>query len=175
MKGNEARHNELLNYLSVLPKKIVALNGVGSVPEFILHELCHENCFNLSKAAFFVDNPDFDSLQGIAGFNASEAYAHGEGIWHNPHAFSEHMRNADFNQKVKNLSLQSLKRTELLPDEAVATISKELGFKNPAYRSWQMKHDNHGFLVYEYNGSALPGIEEHLDNSLYLLSFCPLF
>ncbi len=175
MKKEEASHNRLLNYLSHLPKKIVGLDGVGNTPEFILHELCNENCFNLDKAAFFVDNPDFNHLKGVAGFASAEAYTNHAGIWQDPHAFSEHMRSAEFNQKVKNLSLESLKRTEVLSDKAVASIAKELGFKNPAYRFWQMKHDNHGFLVYEYNGSALPGIEEHLDNSLYLLNFCPLF
>jgi len=175
MKKHEGTHTTLLNYLSHLPKKIVALDGVGNTPEFILHELCNENCFNLSKAAFFVDNPDFDYLKGVAGFASSEAYVDPKGIWHDPQVFSEHMRNATFNQKVKNLSLQSLKKTEVLSEDAVTKIARELGFNNPAYRFWQMKHDNHGFLVYEYNGSALPGIEEHLDNSLYLLNFCPIF
>jgi hypothetical protein len=175
MKNNEEKHNQLLSYLSHLPKKIVALEGSSHTPEFILHELCNENCFNLSKAAFFVDNPDFDYLKGVAGFSMPEAYGGANGIWQEPQEFSEHMSKADFNQRVKSLSLQSLKRTEVLSNETVAQIAKELGFENPAYRFWQMKHDNHGFLVYEYNGSVLPGIEEHLDNSLYLLSFCPIF
>lgn len=175
MKKNEASHATLLNYLSHLPKKIVSLDGMSNTPEFILHELCQENCFNLSKAAFFVDNPDFNFLRGVAGFSSTEAYADAAKMWEQPHDFTDYMRRAEFNQRVKNMSLQSFKRGEALTDEAAATIARELGFKNPAFRSWQMKHDNHGFLVYEYNGSALPGIEEHLDNSLYLLNFCPLF
>ncbi len=174
MKKDEA-HNRVLNYLSHLPKKIVALDGISNTPEFILHELCNENCFNLDKAAFFVDNPDFNYLKGVAGFASKEAYTHESGIWQNPDAFTEHMQSAAFNQKVKKLSLESLKRTDVLSEQALESIAKELGFKNPAYRFWQMKHDNHGFLVYEYNGSTLSGIEEHLDNSLYLLNFCPLF
>lgn len=175
MKKNEASHNQLLSYLSHLPRKIVSLDGIGNTPEFILHELCNENCFNLSKAAFFVDNPDFNHLKGVAGFSSAEAYADHATIWDKPLEFSEHMQQAHFNQKVKNISLNSFKRADVLSDEAVLNVAHELGFKNPAYKSWQMKHDNHGVLVYEYNGSALPGIEEHLDNSLYLLNFCPLF
>ena len=42
--------------------------------EFVLHDICNPNCFNLQKAAFLVDNPDFDCLKGVAGFSADEAY-----------------------------------------------------------------------------------------------------
>ena len=55
--------------LADLPKRMVPLydlEAIGNIPEFVLHDLCHEDCFNLKKAAFLVDNPDFDSLQGVA-------------------------------------------------------------------------------------------------------------
>ena len=62
------RHYTILNTLSKLPRKMLSLKGQENVTEFVLHELCHKNCFNLDKAAYFVDNPDFDCLKGMAGF-----------------------------------------------------------------------------------------------------------
>jgi len=177
MKKEEVvdRH-ALLNHLSHLPKKIVALEGIESTPEFILHELCHEHCFNISKAAFFVDNPDFDFIKGVAGFSAAEAYADIEDMWQHPQAFVSHMKQASFNQKVRQFSHGSVKRKGSISSQEFADqIVEKLGFAEPQFRSWQMKHDNHGFLIYEQNGSRLEGIEEHLNNSLYLLNFCPIF
>ena len=51
MKFN--RHHDILMRLSLLPHKIVAFNdeGVSHVTEFVLHELCGPQCFNLKKAA----------------------------------------------------------------------------------------------------------------------------
>ena len=163
----------LLNHLSHLPRKIVSLKGMSNAPEFVLHELCDERCFNLSKAAFFIDNPDFNFIKGVAGFQSQEAYP-ADDIWQNPEQFIAHMQQAPFNQMVRGFSHESVKRTGKQQD-MVEIISRAFEFEQPAYRVWDMKHDNHGFLVYEYNGKELEGIEEHLDNSLYLLNFCPLF
>lgn len=172
----EIRHNnrELLEYLAHLPRKMVRLQGIEQVPEFILHELCHEHCFNLSKAAFLVDNPDFNVVRGIAGFDHNQAFADVDHMWENPQGFIDHMSKASFNQQIKQYSHSSVVREGVSP-ETINAIARELGFQNPVYRSWVMKHDNHGFLIYEYAGTSLEGVEEHLDNSLYLLNFCPLF
>lgn len=172
MKKPEA-HSKILNNLAHLPKKIVSLEGIANTPEFVLHELCNEQCFNLKKAAFFVDNPDFNFLKGIAGFSAEEAYGH-DSIWQDPQSFTDHMSKAFFNQKVKGFSHHSISRAGAA-DEAISRIAQDLGIAHPVSRSWTMKHDNHGFLIYEYQPQSVEGIEEHLDNSLYLLNFCPLY
>ena len=80
-----------------------------------------------------------------------------------------------FNQLVRQSVQPSiLKNGDFDPFKA-QEIAQKLGIKVPAFRSWEMKHDNYGFLVYEYSGQKLDGVEEHLFNSLYLLNFCPLF
>ena len=177
MKRDEAfeKQESLLNNLSHLPKKIVSLDGIENTPEFVLHELCHERCFNLSKAAFFVDNPDFDHVKGVAGFDAAAPFAGSDSIWSDPQAFSSHMQQVPFNKQVRSFSTTSIKKNGSLTAESVERIARELGIKNPASHAWEMKYDNHGFLIYEYNGSSLQGMEEHLNNRLYLLSFCPIF
>ena len=69
MKHDGANNkNRILIHLSTLPQKILSLHGRADLAEFVLRDLCHERCFNLKKAAFFIDNPDFNHLKGIAGF-----------------------------------------------------------------------------------------------------------
>lgn len=70
------RHKQVLVCLSCLPHKMLSVHGLSNATEFVLHELCQSSCFNLKKAAYFVDNPDFDRLQGVAGFNKEEEYTH---------------------------------------------------------------------------------------------------
>jgi len=61
------RQHDLFKNLSSLPRMILVCNGCENIFELLLHDLCHPTCFNLKKVAYFVDNPDFDCLQGVAG------------------------------------------------------------------------------------------------------------
>ncbi len=178
MYKNNSEHavpHDLLQKLAHLPKKIVALEGLEHTPSFVLHELCHERAFNLSKAAFFIDNPDFNHFKGVAGFDSSVAFGDAERMWQDPQSFISHLQGMSFNQLVRQSVQPSiLKNGDFDPFKA-QEIAQKLGIKVPAFRTWEMKHDNYGFLVYEYSGQKLDGVEEHLFNSLYLLNFCPLF
>jgi hypothetical protein len=159
-----------------LPKKIVSLEGIEHTPAFVLHELCNESCFNLSKAAFLKDSPDFNSLKGIAGFDGQERFANANVMWQEPQSFIAHLNaNAPFNSQVRQINKYSLFKNGVMNNDEAHELAAQLGFKNPAFASWQMKHDNYGFLVYEHQDQLLDGIQEQLDNSLYLLNFCPLF
>ena len=62
------RQNRMLHHLAQLPRLMIDVHGRDNISEFILHELCSEPCFNLRKAAYLVDNPDFNCLRGVAGF-----------------------------------------------------------------------------------------------------------
>lgn len=166
------RHNKILQHLADLPKKIVMLDGVDNVSEFVLHELCHENCFNLEKAAFFMDSPDFDVLKGVAGFSKLEAY--GDPVWDDPKLFSKHMQQSSFNQMVKQFAQSSISRSKADPKEALALIAQQFDFNNAAFHSLQLKHMNNGHLIYEFE-DHFDNLHEHFGNSLYLLSFCPIF
>ncbi len=167
--------SDLLQNLAHLPKKIVALEGIEHTPSFVLHELCGEKAFNLSKAAFFIDNPDFNHFKGVAGYEASTAFGNAEQKWQDPHAFINHIQNTTFNKLVLNSVQASILRDGEIDPFKAQELASKLGIKVPAFRAWEMKHDNFGFLIYEFAGQSLDGVEEHLYNSLYLLNFCPLF
>lgn len=173
MKNDKLNYEKLLRNLVHMPKKIMSLEGNEKTPEFVLHELCNEDHFNLGKAAFFVDSPDFNFLKGIAGFSKTEAPSMMD-IWQDPHTFIDHMQKASFNQKVKSYSQASIKRQEAFEQE-LKKIARDLGIGHPAFHSWEMKHDNHGFLIYESTATSdMNTVQTHLENSLYLFSFCPI-
>ncbi len=164
---------EVLIAVTGIPKNLVKMNGIDNLTEFVLHNLCQQNCFNLSKAAFFIDNPDFDHLQGVAGFHQGESYRANHNHWEEPDQFSHHMKEAPFNNKVRNVCRCSIKRNKQSEREVVQQLSEELEFSNPVYMIWPVKYENHGLLLFEK--VEQDGTEEHLEEALHLFGFCPVF
>ncbi len=164
-------YQKILNCISHLPKQILSLHSLDNVQQFVLHGICNKNCFNIPKAAYFIDNPDFDFIQGIAGFNNLEYYPHDHDIWLNPDTFCEFIKNSDFNNKIKNFNEPSVKKNDSL-NKTVEKISHDIGFNKPSFCCWQMKHDNHGLLIYEKEDNVMDLFNDHFLNSLHLLSFC---
>lgn len=169
------RQRDILYHLSCLPRKMVALHGADNVTEFVLHELCGERCFNLDKAAYFIDNPDFDCIKGVAGHARGEVLAADEDIWRDPHSFSEQMKQSPFNNAVRNFSHESFKKRGQNDDDIAKTVAQTLGITCHGFYSWDMKHDNHGIFVFERTCSLDQDVDEHLADGLVLLSFCPVF
>ena len=175
------KHNELLMFLNLLPKKIVLLHAhddhVGDIPGFVLHDFCHELCFNVGKVAFFVDNPDFNCFKGVAGVcKHEEGFCKGADIWDRPEEYKAYLHASPFNNKVRSIEQQSLKNNGNGTSEqsVMDAIAKELEIEKPTYFSWSMKHGNNGFLLVENNDDAAEFIDEHLPQGVYLLSFCPI-
>lgn len=169
------RHYAMLNHLSHLPRRILSLSGADNITEFVLHDLCGEECFNLTKAAYFIDNPDFNCLKGIAGFSIDSVSDGCVDKWHNPEQFSGHMRGCTFNQSVRNIMRCSVKNNKESDEHIAAELAHDLGFKHHNYCSWNMKHNNHGLFVYEKAEDDDAIREDDLINGLCLLSFCPVF
>lgn len=167
------RHKKLLGCLSGLPKQMMAVDTLDNITEFVLHGLCNKDCFDLERAAYFVDNPDFDCFKGVAGFVKSEHDCEWDNLWADPESFAASMQKSNFNQKVRTFLSRSMANSNKDLEGFVNEVAKELGFSKPACSSWDMKYFNKGILIYEKSGNA--DFDEHLLNSLYLLSFCPVF
>lgn len=163
---------KILEYFSELPSKMLSYDDRENMIEFVLHCLCSEDCFNMPKAAYFIDNIDFDCLKGVAG------YCHAQKckepiIWSNPEVFTSHMKQCDFNQKVRKIYKSSAVKSQKI-DELAKEIGELLSINNPNYYSWKIKYDNYGIFIFEpipdedeLNGFILKG--------LHLLGFCKLF
>jgi hypothetical protein len=166
------KNNMILNRLIELPQKIVALHETQNVPEFLLHELCKAECFDLKKAAYLVDNPDFNCLKGVAGFCADQMY-NDTIVWETPELFSAHMQKAPFNQQVRSILHPSKRKSGTSDLETTKILGDYLGMDHPAFCTWPMKHDNHGILIYQANPHVTV-CKQMLVNGACLLSFCPI-
>ncbi len=171
MKHSPETH--ILRILSRLPRNMVKMHGNENISEFVLHELCCKDCFNFSRAAYFVDNPAFNCLKGVAGFAQDESCELEVAIWEKPHEFSSHMKSSMFNQKVRDCVQYSCKSCENPDEDIMQEIAKQLGMDQFKYCTWDMKHDNHGYLIYQ-SCEQDPDLEDLL-NGVSLLSFCPIF
>lgn len=167
------RQNRILHNLSRLPRMMVHIHGRDNISEFLLHELCSKPCFNLRKAAYFVDNPDFNCLRGIAGFTDEHAY-NNEEIWKNADSFSQHMQEVEFNKQVRSIEHNNINGNDH-KQKILNEVAQKLGFGASENFSWKMRHDNHGILMYEKNDPSDPIIESHIIDGISLLSFCPIF
>ncbi len=173
MKHNPERSALVLGNILKIPKKLLKLHNVDNVAEFVLHELAHENCFNLKKAAYFIDNPDFNCLKGIAGFCKQEAYPKTETMWHEPSKFCEHMSNVEFNQKIRSFCTGSCRLAGETDEVVARQIANDFDIKDFRYCVWPMKYDNHGLLVYEKMNQE-DAVEEFIQDGVGLLGFCPI-
>lgn len=160
---------DMLYHLSTLPRNIVLLNDQDNIAEFVLHDLCHERCFNINKAAYFVDSPDFDHCKGVAGFSQSESYPT-ENIWQDPVSFSEYMRNASFNNQVRSITRPSIKKIGDDWKPVAFSLAKDLAVQDPSIYMIDLKHDNHGIFV--CNKMEDEYDQQDMINWLSLLGLC---
>jgi len=168
-------HAYVVDRLRRLPRKMLLLHGLDNVTEFVLHELASKHCFDLKKAAYFIDNPDFNCFKGVVG--VSNAELHGiEDIWTNPDIFTQQMIQSPFNQHVRSFTYKSHKKHNEPYEKVADAIAHELGIEQYDFYLWNMKHDNHGFLVCEKNDmtSQEKLQDDIVVDGLSLLSFCPV-
>ena len=168
------RRSAMLSYLSHLPRKMLSLHDHDAIAALVLHDLCSERCFNLNKAVYLVDNPDFNCIRGVAGFCQLEADHGSQDIWTNPSSFSQYMSQSDFNQKVRAFACESHKKSNAEDHHLAERIAKELEFKDYDFYTIGMKHDNHGFFICERGKDHDDMIRNMMHDSLYLLGFCPI-
>lgn len=167
--GNTA----VLQTLHTLPRKIMSLQESRNIAEFVLHELCQKKCFDIPRAAYFIDNPDYDCMKGIAGYCQKEQFSDDD-IWSCPLDFSSYMKNATFNNMVRKLQRHSCHRHNESLEKVALDVAHDLGLQNVGCCVVQMPHDNHGIFLYEKVVSNEKD-KECLLNGASLLSFCPIY
>lgn len=168
----------IVERFALVPKRMINLYGFDSphnLSEFLLHEICDADLFNIKRAAFLVDNPDFNEIRGIAGYSKEETYKNRTKHWEEPESFSLHMQTAPYNQKVKSFcGCESIKRNSGDYARFLDKYAKALDFNYPTISTWDLKHYNHGIFLYELDGKYEHNLKENLDNFLHMLAFCPL-
>lgn len=182
MHGVESleKQNKVLHCLQCLPRKIVSLHNDhdhdhGNLSEFVLYDLCHESCFDIAKAAYLVNNPDFHCLKGITGICKHEPgyCCEIKDIWQEPRKYIEYMSRSPFNQKVRSIEREHIHNGQ--ENAVVGEIAQQLGLERPECIKWDMKHGNNGYLIFEPNTHTYELIKQYLPETVHLLGFCPIY
>lgn len=163
-------HHHVLSRLTLLPRKIIALYDAEHTSELLLHELSHNSCFNLEKAAYFVDNPDFNCFQGVAGYDQAEHTIEEDIAL--PPVFYRHLNTCDFNKQIRGMAGSSYKKVHASQEDIIKELASGLDFNNPSCYVWPLKHDNYGILIYQASNGDAEHLQEHIENGLHLLGFC---
>lgn len=171
---DEFNHDQsLLNSLVGLPQRILQLHEVDELSPLVLHELGHDSHFGLNKAVYLVDNPDFDSLRGVAGFCKDECSLHKADVWQDPYSFAHDMSSGQFHQQIKQFNHASITRNhEQCSQEGLVNLGKTLGLNNPSCCIWDTRHGNHGILLFEGRENMVEKQKSLLSQIIALLSFC---
>jgi hypothetical protein len=169
------RYRQILRSFACLPEKMLSFHSIDNVTEFVLHALCHEQCLNLAKAAYFIDNPDFDCLKGIAGFSKQNQFSDSCDVWSRPQCFTKHMQACTFNQKVRSILVPSAKKLDRKKQELVDYLAHELAMHNPLAYIWNNKHNNHALILFERHEQDKAPLDSDILQGFCLLGFCPIF
>ncbi len=162
-----------LRSLLCIPHKILSFGHHDNLTAFVLHELCHDACLNLDRAAYFIDNPDFNCFKGISGIDrVQEEKIKMEDVWKNPDDFKKHMHNSAFNKKVRDVQKPSTKNQN--EEDFINTMADYLSLHNHKYHAWDIKHGNRGYLLYEPAKNQAEEFAELMPYAVSLLAFCPI-
>ena len=172
-KNCQISEGKLLQHLGNLRKMIVHNHELENLSEFVLHELCAGPCLNVNKAAYFINNPDFKILNGVTGYSKEESKVND--AWNNQKEFAEFMKDSTFNQKVRSCSQGSFDKGNHSEKYMMDNLADKLEIENPEYHVWNLKHANHGLLIYDSSKDDVNHLQEHLFDSLHYLGFCPVF
>lgn len=168
------REHAILCNLRKLPQKILSLHSHDRITDLVLHNLCGQECFNFRKAAYLVDNPDFNCLKGVSGFYQQDCgVLTACNIWESPDECAERIRNLPFNAQVRDIELCSLKKGMSAELQLAREIAEGLEMNNPQFCVWSLKYGNHGLLIFEKLEDEYPN--DYVTDGCSLLGFCPIF
>lgn len=151
---NEAGSCTLYSHLSVvddlieIPQNILRFNHRPELIDFVLQKISNEKCFSFHRAAYLVDNPDFNFLKGICGFCKNSNPANVSTI---NDELLEQISRSEYNNKVKNFQNISLKANnrDIRNPETLAELSNALNIPEPQVYSWDLKNNNFGILIFK--------------------------
>ena len=113
-----------------LPTEILTLLNTpraDRLTDYIMARICDKQCCDIKKAAFFVNNPDFDCCRGVIGYHANDL----EGVAVHDESFDRIARAFDasgFNKSVKTFSSSALKKNT---QEHIDLMAHAVGLENP--------------------------------------------
>jgi len=163
-KVHTEQQEQLVERLTRIPSLIVEHHDNPALSRVVLAEICQ--CFGIERSAYFVDNPDFDHFVGAAGYDRNDVHSLATITDQPPSQLHDAVQQLlETSQKRKN--------TDAGESEILKQLAQTIGIANPAVMTWDMKHGNHGVLVFE---PELPDtkLKELFKRALSLLGLCPI-
>ena len=142
--------NELVSELLQLPRHILQHMHTAGLTDILLGHLASKSYFNLKKAAYLLNNPDFNCVKGMAGIEISDTN-HWQNPWSNPLEHTKFLENSSFNKKVKTFVGHGLFTNPSQEDtpRIIKYAEEHLALENPVFIGWHGKHGNHGIFFCE--------------------------
>jgi hypothetical protein len=170
----DSHEGQLVSRLLDLPHKILSYDDLDGIQQLVLYELAHDESFGLSKASYLVDNPEFNCLKGVAGYDKNECASAGKNPWEDPKSFIDSMKQGKFHQQISSFMHSSLARNGQADFEtdAIAQLGKKIGMENSSFVTWPMRHGNHGILLFEEGELPQERRRELLQHFVALLGLC---
>lgn len=158
------------NILSI-PKNILKHENNLALPELLLSHISCKNNFHLKKAVYCLDNPEFNCLKGVVGFDAktTDNCSLFQSLIESSNIEEEKLQaliNCDFNKSIKQIYQPSIFALEKdHSDEIKKLACSALGTDNPLIFSWTAKNGNHGLFFCE------PVEKENLESKQNFLEY----
>ncbi len=170
----DSHEGQLVSRLLDLPHKILSHEDLEGLQQLILYELAHDESFGFNRASYLIDNPEFNCLKGVAGYDKKECGTSPGNPWDNPHDFVQHISQAVFHKQVASFMKHSLCSAHDKDPEAdaIKVLSENLGMENSSFITWRMRHGNHGILLFEEGALPHKRSPELLHHFVALLSLC---
>ena len=172
----DSHEGQLVSRLLDLPHKILSHDDIEGLQQLVLYELAHDESFGFKKASYLIDNPEFDCLKGVAGYDRDEhAKDLNSNPWDNPRAFLDEAKTAKFHQNVSSFMHTSLCRQGDAAgpnNDVIQQLGSKLGMQNSSFITWRMRHGNHGILLFEAGALPHERRRDLLQHFVALLSMC---
>ena len=164
------REKQLLYHVGSISRLMINNHMRDDLSAFVLHELCSKNGFGLQKAAYFVNNPDFQCLKGVGGYYIAEAF--NGTSWEHDQDFMKHMEKALFHNKIRQYQTKHIKN--LTSKSSLDQLQDQFEFEHPEAQVWNLKHDNQGIFLFDKKDNATL-VDDHLVDFVNYLGFCQVY
>ena len=167
---NLSQKNSILQIAANIPYKMLEWykhDCTDNIAKLVLYEVCSKSCFNFKKAAFFVNNPDFQWCRGIIGYEADG----NKPVLDTESAIIDFFEKSPFHATTCSLAESSYMQNN---DAYVKKIAKILHMQEPYFCTLPLKHGNDGLFIYEFFSSVNDDYKEIVQHIIALMGFCPL-
>lgn len=183
---NKKLNENISKILANLPKKIIHHKNADYLTNFVLYEICKDECLNFNTCAYFIYNPDFHLCKGIAGIKKSElGKSPIDDLWENNGTEKQNIVESEFNKTIKSMQFCTISAEKNI-DKIILEIKKSITASIENSFTWSLPNNNFGIMIFSYEKVDVMSeeteenknkisLDEDIENAASLLAFCPIY